>query len=189
MKISKQASLNISIRLWKQSCGAILPVMTPWPTQTYWSLWWMFIITLHIIVLVWHLMMSHLQIKDGYGSDFMLNQCLITLHVGDTVRISKARRVFKKGYLAQWTVKRKSTQPPTFVFADYTSKVLKGTFYPQELQKVNKTDNVYRVEKILRRTKHRVFVKWLSYPHKFNSWVNVKNLVWYFIWLYFCFPW
>ena len=38
-----------------------------------------------------------------------------TLHVGDTVRISKARRAFKKGYLAQWTeeiftiVKRKST--------------------------------------------------------------------------------
>ena len=77
MKISKQASLNVSIGLWKQSCGAILPIMTPWPTQTYWSLWWMFIITLHIAVLVWHLMMSHLQIKGGYGSDFMPTQCLI----------------------------------------------------------------------------------------------------------------
>ena len=77
MKISKQASLNVSIGLWKQSYGAILPIITPWPTQTYWSLWWMFIITLHIAVLVWHLMMSHLQIKDGYGSDFMLTQCLI----------------------------------------------------------------------------------------------------------------
>ena len=116
-----------------------------------------------------------------------------TLHVGDTVRISKARRAFKKGYLAQWTeeifsiVKRKSTQPPTFVLADYSGEVLKGTFYPQELQKVNKTDNVYRVEKILKRTKNRVFVKWWAYPDKFNSWVNVKDLVWYFIWLYFWF--
>ena len=77
MKISKQASLNVSTGLWKQSCGVILPIMTPWLTQTYWSLWWMFIITLHIAVLVWHLMMSHLQIKDGYGSDFMPTQCLI----------------------------------------------------------------------------------------------------------------
>ena len=116
-----------------------------------------------------------------------------TLRVGDTVRISKARRAFKKGYLAQWTeeiftiVNRKSTQPPTFVLADYSGEVLKGTFYPQELQKVNKTDNVYRVEKILKRTKNRVFVKWWAYPDKFNSWVNVKDLVWYFIWLYFWF--
>ena len=105
-----------------------------------------------------------------------------TLRVGDTVRISKARRAFKKGYLAQWTeeiftiVNRKSTQPPTFVLADYSGEVLKGTFYPQELQKVNKTD-VYRVEKILKRTKNRVFVKWWAYPDKFNSWVNVKDLV------------
>ena len=116
-----------------------------------------------------------------------------TRHAGDTVCISKARRAFKKGYLAQWTeeiftiVKRKSTQPPTFVLADYSGEVLKGTFYPQELQKVNKTDNVYWVEKILKRTKNRVFVKWWAYPDKFNSWVNVKDLVWYFIWLYFWF--
>ena len=116
-----------------------------------------------------------------------------TLRVGDTVCISKARLAFKKGYLAQWTeeifiiVKRKSTQPPTFVLADYGGEVLKGTFYPQELQKVNKTDNVYQVEKILKRTKNRVFMKWWAYPDKFNSWVNVKYLVWYFIWLYFWF--
>ena len=116
-----------------------------------------------------------------------------TLHVGDTVRISKARGAFKKGYLAQWTeeiftiVKRKSTQPLTFVLADCSGEVLKGTFYPQELQKVNKTDSVYRVEKILKRTKNRVFVKWWAYPDKINSWVNVKDLVWYFIWLYFWF--
>ena len=104
------------------------------------------------------------------------------LHVGDTVRISKARRTFKKGYLPQWTeeiftvVERKSTQPPTFVLADYSGEVLKGTFYPQELQKVTKTDDVYRVDKKLKRTKNRVLIKWRGYPNKFNSWVNVKDL-------------
>ena len=105
------------------------------------------------------------------------------LRVRDSVRISKARRAFKKGYLAQWTeeiftiVERKSTQPPRFVLADYFGEVLKGTFYPQELQKVIKTDDVYRVEKILKRTKNQALVKWLGYPDKFNSWVNVKDLV------------
>ena len=106
-----------------------------------------------------------------------------SLGVGDAVRISKARRVFKKGYLAQWTeeiftiVERKSTRPPTFVLKDYGGEVLKGTFYPQELQKVSKADDVYRVEKILKRKKNQVLVKWLGYPVKFNSWVNVKDLV------------
>lgn len=105
------------------------------------------------------------------------------LRVGDTVRISKTRRAFKKGYLAQWTreiftiVERQSTHPPTFILADYSGEVLKGSFYPQELQRLNKVDDVYRVEKILKREKRRVFVKWLGYPDKFNSWVNVKDLV------------
>ena len=111
-----------------------------------------------------------------------------SLQVGDTVRISKARRAFKKGYLPHWSeeifniVERKGTHPPTFVLGDYSNEILKGTFYPQELQKVTKTDDVYRVEKILKRTKNRIFVKWQGYLDKFNSWVNVKDLVWFFIW-------
>ena len=115
------------------------------------------------------------------------------LHVGDTVWISKARRTFKKGYLPQWTeeiftvLERKSTRPPTFVLVDYSGEMLKGIFYPQELQKVIKTDDVYRVEKILKRTKNRVLIKWRGYPNKFNSWVNVKDLVWSFMWSFCCF--
>lgn len=106
-----------------------------------------------------------------------------SLRVGDSVRISKTRRVFKKGYLPKWSeeiftiLEKKTTQPPTFVLTDYSGEVLKGSFYPQELQKVTKTNNVYRVEKILKRRKGHVFVKWMGYPEKFNSWVNVKNLV------------
>ena len=56
------------------------------------------------------------------------------LYVGDSVPISKARQVFKKGYLAQWTeeiftvIERKGTHPPTFVLSDFSGEVLKGTF-------------------------------------------------------------
>lgn len=105
------------------------------------------------------------------------------LKVGDTVRISKARRTFKKGYLPQWTeeiftvVERKNTHPPTFVLADYSGEVLKGSFYARELQKIVKKDDVYKIEKILKEEKNRVFVKWLGYPDSFNSWVSKKDLV------------
>ena len=105
------------------------------------------------------------------------------LRVGDSVRISKTRRAFKKGYLPQWTeeiftiVERNPTHPPTFVIADWDGEVLQGTFYAQELQKVIKTDRVYKVEKILKEEKNRVLVKWKGYPDKFNSWIAKKDLV------------
>ena len=103
--------------------------------------------------------------------------------VGDSVRISKARRVFKKGYLPHWTeeiftiYKIKHTQPVTFMLKDWNGEQLKGSFYAQELQKVTKTDNVYRIEKVLKEEKNRKFVKWLGYPDSFNSWVAKKDLV------------
>ena len=105
------------------------------------------------------------------------------LVVGDTVRISKARRTFKKGYLSQWTeelftiAKKHHTRPTTFTLRDWNGEELKGTFYAQELQKVIKTDDVYHIEKILKEEKNRVFVKWLGYPDSFNSWVARKDLV------------
>ena len=54
------------------------------------------------------------------------------LRVGDSVRISKARRTFKKGYLAKWTeeiftiVKRKSTHPLPFYWLITQVKYWKG---------------------------------------------------------------
>ncbi|XP_028416753.1 uncharacterized protein LOC114540964 [Dendronephthya gigantea] len=107
--------------------------------------------------------------------------------VGDQVRISKARRTFKKGYLPNWTeevftvTKRIPRRPPVYRIADYDNDELDGTFYEQELQKVNKTDSdFYRVEQILRsriRNKRKeYYVKWLGYPEKFNSWVAAESV-------------
>jgi hypothetical protein len=65
--------------------------------------------------------------------------------------------------------------------ADYEGEELEGTFYEQELQKVNKSDSdYYRVEKVLRsrmRNKRKeYYVKWLRYPDKFNSWVPAESV-------------
>ena len=105
------------------------------------------------------------------------------LKPGDSVRISKARRAFTKGYKPRWTeevftVERvQRTSPVTFVLKDFAGDTIRGSFYRQELQKIDKTDGVYRIEKILKKDKNRVFVKWSGYPEKFNSWVMKKHLV------------
>ena len=72
--------------------------------------------------------------------------------IGDQVRISKARRTFKKGYLPNWTeevltiTKRVLRRPPVYKIADFDDEELKGTFYEQELQRVNKTDSDFYIE-------------------------------------------
>ena len=105
------------------------------------------------------------------------------LKVNDSVRISKTRRAFKKGYLPQWTEeiftisKVQHTKPTTFLLKDWGGEQLKGSFYEQELQKVTKDDEVYRIEEVLKEDKNRLYVKWLGYPDSFNSWINKKDLV------------
>ena len=105
------------------------------------------------------------------------------LKVGDSVRISKARRAFKKGYLPQWTeeiftiFEVQSTHPPTFLLKDWSGGELKGSFYTEELQKIDKRDHIYRIEEVLKEEKNRLFVKWLGYPASFNSWVAKKDLI------------
>jgi hypothetical protein len=56
-----------------------------------------------------------------------------------------------------------------------------GSFYEQELQEANVDDDeVYKVEKILRHRikdgKRQGLVSWLSYPAKFNSWVDIDQI-------------
>lgn len=110
-----------------------------------------------------------------------------SLKKGDKVRLSIARHTFRKGYLPQWTEeiftvhKVLSTKPTTYQVEDYNGEILKGTFYPAELQKVpDNADRVYRIEKVLKTRKVRgrkeFFVKWQGYPNQFNSWVKEKDM-------------
>ena len=106
--------------------------------------------------------------------------------VGDQVRISKMKRTFEKGYLPNFskeifTVSQQIPRhPPVYKLKDYDQEELSGTFYNEELQKVIKEDDVYEVEKILKKRgkgKNReVYVKWLGYPAKFNSWIPASEV-------------
>ena len=78
--------------------------------------------------------------------------------VGDRVRISKAKRHFEKGYMANWTEElftivdaHRSAPPRPIVWSIGTVINWDGTFYEPELQKVVGTKGkTCRVESVLR---------------------------------------
>ena len=106
--------------------------------------------------------------------------------IGDQVRISKMKRTFEKGYLSNFSneiftiSKQIPRDPPVYKLKDLDGEELKGTFYEKELQKIIKEDDVYEIEKILKKRGRgnnvHYLVKWLGYPNKFNSWVPASEI-------------
>lgn len=102
--------------------------------------------------------------------------------LGDTVRVSRSKGTFEKGYLANWTEEifvvseRFPTHPVTYTIKDLADEPIKGKFYEHEMQKIVKTDDVYEVERVIKTRRRNgqleYFVKWKGYPNKFNSWVK-----------------
>ena len=101
------------------------------------------------------------------------------------VRISKARRTFKKGYLPNWTEEiftiksRENRNKPLYEIVDFKGEPIKGKFYEQELQEVENPAE-FRIESILKRKQKGketfYLVKWAGYDSSFNSWVNKKDM-------------
>lgn len=106
----------------------------------------------------------------------------IKFNVGDHVRISKLRQIFDKNYYPNWSTEIftiseiKLTNPITYLLKDYQNIEIAGGFYTEQLQKVKYPDS-YLVEKILRRNKNRVYVKWLGFDDSHNSWIDENNLL------------
>ena len=107
-------------------------------------------------------------------------------NIGDQVRISKIKRKFEKGYLPNYskeifTISKKIPRhPPVYKLKDYNGEELRGTFYKEELQKVIKQDNVYEIEKVIRKPgkgkNAKVLVKWAGYAETMNSWVSASAI-------------
>ena len=69
--------------------------------------------------------------------------------------------------------KVKNTVPWTCVVSDLKGEEIVGTFYENELQKVNQKD--FRVEKVIKRKGDKLYVKWKGYDNSFNSWIDKKE--------------
>ena len=72
-----------------------------------------------------------------------------------------------------WYAKSYRVWPPAIKCKNST---LQGTFYAWDLQKVQLDESSYsRVEKVLKRQKDKLYVKWRGYPAKYNSWIHKKR--------------
>ena len=109
-----------------------------------------------------------------------------TLNVGDTVRISKQKGKFSRGYKEQsqleifkiYEIKTKSKIPMYYLETYDGSEKIKGGFYDFELTKV--ANDVFRVEKVLRtRKKNNIvehLVKWKGFNDTYNSWIPADDV-------------
>ena len=121
---------------------------------------------------VWrNLYPEHLEIRDIKPN----------FSIGDKVKISKNKKTFEKGYTTRWTeeiftiVEVKHTSPVTYKIADLNREKIRGSFYEPELQKTSQ--QLFRIEKVIKRGKKKSLVKWKGYSDDFNSWVDNKDIV------------
>ena len=109
--------------------------------------------------------------------------------VGDQVRISHLKYTFQRDYHQKWTEEifkvrsRRHLQGINmYALKDLLDEPIDGYFYEGELQRVLKNADtaVFRVEKVLRQRQRRgvteLFVKWMGWPAKFNSWVSQASI-------------
>ena len=90
------------------------------------------------------------------------------------------KSIFAKGYTSNWSEdvfvirKIKNTVPWTYVISDLNGEEITGSFYEKELQ--NSSQKEFRIQKVLKRTGKKLYVKWKGYGNRFNSWIDKKDL-------------
>ena len=58
---------------------------------------------------------------------------------------------------------------------EFDGTPVKGTFYAEDLQKVTVDDNMlWRVEKVLKRRRGQMLVRWKGWPAKYDSWIKAS---------------
>ena len=108
------------------------------------------------------------------------------LSVGDKVRISVERKTFQKRYEELWTEEIFIIShvilgsPIVYKLKDQNGESIKGTFYVEEISKVNEP-SFYRVQKVLGKKKgpdgnFLYLVRWRGYSSAFDSYVTEKDL-------------
>jgi len=65
---------------------------------------------------------------------------------------------------------------PTYKIREWDDTPVQGTFYEQDLQKVHLSD-IFRVEKVLKRQKDRLLVKWKGWLEKYNTWISSRDVI------------
>ena len=126
--------------------------------------------------------MKPIDLKDNTYIDSIkeVNDKDPKFRVGDHVRISK-KNIFAKGYTPNWSeegflIKEvKNTVPWTSVINDLSSEEIIRTFYQKELQKASQQE--FKKQKVIKREKNKLYVKWKGSDNSLNSWIDKKDLI------------
>lgn len=124
---------------------------------------------------------SSVKNKKNLPKSYMFN-------IGDTVRVSHARKAFERGYLQSWSTeifkiskRYKRGTIPVYDITDWDDEPIYGSFYSEQLQAVTvDSDRMYKIESVIKRRtlnkRPQSFVKWQGWPDKFNSWINTSSV-------------
>ena len=108
--------------------------------------------------------------------------------VNDKVRITQEKTKFMREYSQKWTgeifiVTRRFRRHgvPVYKLKDFSNMALTGSYYSQELQKIEHTTDIWKVNKILKKRKNargetELLVSWHQWPSKFDSWIKQSDL-------------
>ena len=104
--------------------------------------------------------------------------------IGDKVRVSLLKNTFEKSYISNWSQEIfiiddiKTTNVHYYFLKDLQGEKIDGSFYQEELMKTKQND-LYIIEKIIKKVGNKYLVKWKNYSDKFNSYVNQNDIVKY----------
>ena len=121
-----------------------------------------------------YLLRPHHTIKKG----------VYRFKVGDLVRISHLKSKFDREYQQKFTGeifrirgRKRRENIPVYSLEDWDKDPIGGWFYSAELQAVDVDPSApFKIEKILKRRKGQVYVRWLHYPKKFDSWLKASSV-------------
>ena len=64
--------------------------------------------------------------------------------------------------------------PWTYVISDLNMEEIVETFFKKKNAKENNQEE-FRIEKVIKRKGHKLYVKWKGYKNSFNSWIDKKR--------------
>ena len=95
--------------------------------------------------------------------------------VNDHVKISKYKNVFAKGYAPNWREEIVVKKINREELVDLNGEEIVGSFYEKEFQKTNQKE--FKIEKVIKRKRNKLCVKWKGYKNSFNNWIDKKDLI------------
>ena len=65
--------------------------------------------------------------------------------------------------------------PWTYVISDLNMEEIVETFFKKKMRKKKNNQEEFRIEKVIKRKGHKLYVKWKGYKNSFNSWIDKKR--------------